>query len=61
MGQMEIEVYLNNMTSKRHVSAGTQASALNAIAFLYRSALKIDMPDLDKIVIIKHTLHSKDD
>ena len=61
MGQMEIEPHLNNMPSKRHVSASTQASALNAIAFLYSSVLKIDMPDLDKIVIIKHILHSKDD
>ena len=61
MRQMEIEAYLNDIASKRHVSAGTQASALNAIAFLYRSVLKIDMPDLDKIVIIKHILHSKDD
>jgi integron integrase len=53
MGQMEIEAYLNHMASKRNVSASTQSSALNAIAFLYRIVLKINMPDLDNLRRIK--------
>ena len=53
MGQLEIEAYLNHMASKRRVSASTQSSALNAIAFLYRIVLKIDMPDLDNLRRIK--------
>ena len=53
MGQMEIEAYLNHMTSKRNVSASTQSSALNAIAFLYRIVLKINMPDLVNLRRIK--------
>jgi len=44
MGKMEIEAYLKNIASTCHVSASTQSSALNAIAFLYRIVLKIDMP-----------------
>lgn len=53
MGQQEIEAYLNNLASKRNVSASTQSSALNAIAFLYRIVLKIEMPDLDNLRRIK--------
>lgn len=50
MRQMEIEAYCNYLTSKRNVSVSTQSSALNAIAFLYRSVLRIDIPDLDKLI-----------
>jgi len=53
MGQQEIEAYLNHMASKCNVSASTQSSALNAIAFLYRNVLKIAMPDLDNLRRIK--------
>lgn len=53
MGQNEIEAYLNYLTSKRNVSASTQSSALNAIAFLYRLVLKIEMPDLDNLRRVK--------
>jgi len=53
MGQQEIEAYLNHMAAKRNVSASTQSSALNAIAFLYRKVLQIEMPDLDKLRRIK--------
>jgi len=49
MGQQEIETYLNHLASKRNVSASTQSSALNAIAFLYRIVLKMQMPDLDNL------------
>ena len=49
MGKEEIEAYLNHLASKRNVSASTQSSALNAIAFMYRFVLKVDMPDLDKL------------
>ena len=53
MGQQEIEAYLNHLASRRNVSASTQSSALNAIAFLYRVVLQIDMPDLDNLRRIK--------
>jgi len=53
MGKLEIEAYLNHLASKRNVSASTQSSALNAIAFLYRIVLQIEMPDLDNLRRIK--------
>lgn len=53
MGQKEIEAYLNHMAAKRRVSASTQSGALNAIAFLYRSVLKMEIPDLDNLRRIK--------
>ena len=53
MGQQEIEAYLNHMADKRNVSASTQSAALNAIAFLYREVLKMEMPCLEKLRKIK--------
>ena len=53
MGQKEIETYLNYLAAKRSVSASTQPGALNAIAFLYRTVLKQEMPDLDNLRRIK--------
>ena len=53
MGQQEIEGFLNHLATRRNVSASTQSSALNAIAFLYRYVLKQDMPDLDNLRKIK--------
>jgi len=47
MGQQEIEAYLNHMAARRNVSASTQSSALNALAFLYRTVLQIEMPELE--------------
>ena len=46
MGKQEIEAFLNHMATKRNVSASTQSSALNAIVFLYRHIIKVDIPDL---------------
>lgn len=53
MGQQEIEAYLNYLASTRRVSASTQSSALNAIAFLYRVVLKGKMPELSQLRRIK--------
>lgn len=47
MGKNEIETFLNFLTSKKNVSASTQSTALNALAFLYKQVLEIDMPALD--------------
>ena len=53
MGQQEIEAYLNHLANRRTVSASTQCGALNAIAFLYRSVLKLNMPCLENLRRIK--------
>ena len=53
MGKTEIEVYLNHLALKRLVSTSTQSSALNAIAFLYRDVLSMEMPNLERFKRLK--------
>ncbi|HBG74943.1 MAG TPA: hypothetical protein DEP80_01830 [Anaerolineae bacterium] len=43
MGAVEIETFLTHMAKEDNVSASTQNQALNALLFLYRSVLKIDL------------------
>jgi len=43
MGPGEIETYLSHLASEQHVSASTQRQALNAIVFLYKHVLDIDI------------------
>ena len=47
MGQVEIEAYLSYLAQVRRVAASTQNQALNAILFLYREVLNIDMDSLN--------------
>jgi integron integrase len=49
MGAAEITRYLTHLAVQGKVSASTQNQALNAILFLYREILKIDLPWLDGI------------
>ena len=53
MGAGEIESYLNHLAAKKRVSASTQASALNAIAFLYRDVFNMEMPQLERFKRLK--------
>ena len=53
MGKVEIELFLTHLAVKRHVSASTQNQALNAILFLYRQVLNIDLPWLDDVTRAK--------
>jgi integron integrase len=55
MGKAEIEAFLTHLAVERHVSAATQNQALNAILFLYRSVLEIDMPWMTDVVRAKHS------
>ena len=47
MGASEIESFLTHLASKRKVAASTQNVALNALLFLYREVLQIELPRLD--------------
>jgi len=49
MGAPEITAFLSNLAIQRNVAASTQNQALNAILFLYREVLKIDLPWLDEV------------
>jgi len=45
MGKNEVERFLSYLTEKRDVSAATQKQALNALVFLYKKVLDIDLGD----------------
>lgn len=53
MGKTEIEAFLTHLAVDRHVSAATQNQALNAILFLYRSVLEIEMDWMTDVVRAK--------
>ncbi len=53
MGKKEIEQFLTWLAVKRRVSPSTQNQALQAILFLYRRVLKIDLPWLNDVVRAK--------
>lgn len=49
MGDAEIEQFLNHLVLKRGVSASTQAQALNAIVFLYKQVLEMEVGNFDNL------------
>ena len=50
MGGPEVESYLSHLASDRNVASATQAQALSALMFLYKTVLKTDLPWLDNVV-----------
>lgn len=57
MGARELTEFLSDLAIKRNVSASTQNQALNAILFLYRDVLKIELPWLDEVQRAKRPQH----
>lgn len=53
MGKQEIEAFLTYLAVKRGVSPSTQNQALQAVLFLYRNVLQIELPWLDDVVRAK--------
>ena len=53
MEKLEIEAFLTNLAVNRAVSPATQNQALQAILFLYRNVLEIELPWLDDIIRAK--------
>jgi hypothetical protein len=49
MGAAELELFLTDLAVNAHVSASTQNQALNAIAFLYREVLDLELGRLDAV------------
>jgi integron integrase len=54
MGAAEVEQYLTNLAVNRHVSASTQNQALNALVFLYRDVLQIELGNFSALRAIRH-------
>ncbi len=50
MGAEEIAGFLSWLAVERRVAPSTQNQALNALVFLYRCVLELDMPELDGLV-----------
>ena len=44
MGAAEIKAFLTHLAKDEYVSASTQNQALNALLFLYRNILQIELP-----------------
>ena len=49
LGAPEVTAFLSYLAIKRNVAAATQNQALNAILFLYREVLKVNLPWLDDV------------
>ncbi len=49
LGAKEVQAYLSHLASERNVATATQNQALNAIVFLYRAVLNVDLGNLGKI------------
>jgi integron integrase len=53
MGSQEIEAFLTHLAVNRHVAASTQNQALNALIFLYREVLKMELSGRINAVRVK--------
>jgi integron integrase len=49
MGSREVEAFLTHLAVDAHVSASTQNQALQALLFLYRQVLEIELPWLENV------------
>ena len=49
MGQAEVEAFLTMLANERQVSPATHRQALNALMFLYRAVLCIELPWMNQI------------
>lgn len=53
MGKTEVERFLSWLAEKRHVAASTQNQALNAILFMYREVLQVEIGWLEGVTRAK--------
>ena len=53
MGKLEVEAFLSHLAINRAVSPSTQNQALQAILFLYRNVLQIELPWMDDVIRAK--------
>lgn len=57
MGSDEINKFLSHLASEKKVAASTQNQALNALLFLYRNVLNMEIEIGDKFVRAKRSKH----
>lgn len=49
LGAEQVSAFLSHLAVQRHVAASTQNQALNAILFLYRDVMKVQLPWLNDV------------
>lgn len=49
LGGVEVEAFLSDLATQRHVASATQAQALAALLFLYKRVLEINLPWLGNV------------
>ena len=57
MGAAEVTAFLTALAVRERVAASTQNQALNALLFLYREILGVELPWLDDLVRAKRPQH----
>jgi integrase len=57
MGAAEVTAFLTGLAVRQRVAASTQNQALNALLFLYREILGVELPWLDDLVRAKRPQH----
>lgn len=55
LGAVEIEAFLSDLAVQHNVAAATQNQALNAIVFLYREVLGVELPMLSDVTRAKRS------
>jgi integron integrase len=55
MGAREISIFLTFLATQRHVAASTQNQAFNALLFLYRKVLEINLDQIENVVRAKRS------
>lgn len=53
LGPAHVEAFLTHLAVNRKVASATQSQALNALLFLYRRVLEVELPWLDRVVRAK--------
>src|SRR6266446_2734415 len=53
LGAADVERFLSYLAIERHVSSSTQNQALNALVFLYRGVLQMDLGDFNAVRAIR--------
>ncbi len=53
LGAPDVERFLSHLAVERHVSSSTQNQALNALVFLYRAVLQLDLGDFSAVRAIR--------
>jgi integron integrase len=57
LGAEELTAFLSDLAVRGNVSASTQNQALNAILFLYREVLGLQLPWIENVQRAKHSTH----